>query len=327
MEERINEYMLLAPFQNENAGFSRWTYAKRNGRDYFLKEFLNPIYPDQDSLSEKLRQNLIYTCQKFEEKKCNLYKAIDDASDGNLVRIFEFFRYDSHYYIAMPRVKSEKISFKDIARLPFEDRILLCRTAAQSIMKMHDAHIVHSDIKENNVMIHKTRTGKFTAKIIDFDCSFFESDPPKNEDDLGGDQIYLSPEACMFFCGNEVKLCCKMDIFALGLLFHQYLTGELPYFDTSEYDYAHEAVLDDSMIVVSNALQEPLRSMIANMLAKDPDDRIDIYTVFNTLGQYIEQNKAEDEVFWKDDSSMYDKITEDYDDKQPEDFFRIAGNL
>lgn len=318
MEDKISEYQLLAPLQNKDAGFSRWTYAKKNGQDYFLKEFLNPIYPDQESLSERLRQNLISNCQKFESKKAHLYQTIDEVSDGNLVRIFEFFRYDSHYYIAMPKITGEKLSFKEIAKLPFQERIILCRTAARSLMKMHNAHIVHSDIKDSNVLLHRTKTGKLTAKIIDFDCSFFENDPPQKEEDLGGDQIYLSPEACQFFCGEEANLTCKMDIFALGLLFHQYLTGDLPYFDHTEYDYAHEAVLDDSPLVVSNGLQNSLRSMIERMLEKDPENRIDIISVFNLLGVYL---KETDPVVKPTPSKPK------YDPNNPSTFFYDPGNL
>lgn len=105
----LNEYKLLTPLQNKNAGFSRWAYAARFGEEYFIKEFMNPVYPDEESLSETLRNSKIKSCEYFEAKKLNLYKRINDVSDGNLVRVFEFFRCDSHYYIAMPKIQSEKL--------------------------------------------------------------------------------------------------------------------------------------------------------------------------------------------------------------------------
>ena len=92
----LNEYKLLTPLQNKNAGFSRWAYAARFGEEYFIKEFMNPVYPDEESLSETLRNSKIKSCEYFEAKKLNLYKRINDVSDGNLVRVFEFFRCDSH---------------------------------------------------------------------------------------------------------------------------------------------------------------------------------------------------------------------------------------
>lgn len=316
----INEYRFLMPLQNKNAGFSRWTYAVRRGEEYFIKEFMNPVYPDEDTLSDDLRKAKIKSCERFEEKKLKLYRKINQVSDGNLVRVFEFFRCDSHYYISMPKINGEKISFEEIAKLPLEDRIILCRTAAKSLLSLHCAQIVHSDIKDTNVLIHRSETGKLVAKIIDYDCSFFEYEPPKTENELGGDQIYLSPEACLFFCGDETKLTCKMDVFSLGLLFHQYLTGSLPNFDRNEYDYAHEAVLDGKILGVSKDIPERLRNMIVYMLRVSPDERTDMLSVFNILGTYLPVDEGKPPFDYGSGGNTGGGRT-------PQSFFRQAGNL
>lgn len=47
--ELINGYRLLEDFTVVGAGLSRWTFAERDGRQYFLKEFLSPTYPDDDA--------------------------------------------------------------------------------------------------------------------------------------------------------------------------------------------------------------------------------------------------------------------------------------
>lgn len=327
--EIINDYKLLTPLQNKNAGFSRWAYAAKYGEEFFIKEFMNPIYPDEDTLSSTLRESRIRSCKNFEEKKAYLYKTIDDVSDGNLVRVYEFFRCDSHYYISMPKITGEEMSFEDIARLPMEDRVLLCRTAARSVLAMHSAGIVHADIKNTNVLIQKTKTGKLAAKVIDYDSSFFEYDPPMNENELGGDQIYLSPEACLFFCGEETKLTCKMDVFSLGLLFHQYLTGELPFFQQDEnHHYAHEAVLDGVKLYVSDKLNPVLKDMIEKMLLVNPDERIDIVQVFNILGTFMFKEDSIPYTF-KDESGTNTKNTaaDCAGGKTPQSFFHQAGNL
>lgn len=323
MSELINGYELTEPFQNHNAGFSRWTYAKRKGKTYFLKEFMNPIFPDEESLSPELRKKRVADCTEFEEKKKKLYDAINQASDGNAVKVFEFFRCDSHYYISNRKVIGEQLAFAEISKLPLEDRVLLCRTAAHSVMKLHEAHIVHSDIKDTNVLIQKTVTGKLSAKLIDFDCSFFEADPPESENDLGGDQVYLAPEACQFICGDPIKLTCKIDVFALGLLFHEYLTGELPGFDHTEYDYAHEAVLDDQELAVSETLPYQLRRIIQQMLVCDPQRRCSMIDVFNSLGEFI-ADSAPFEI-----NEVYGLMESDQDPptQTPQGFFYTAGDL
>ena len=152
MSEVMNEYELLAPFQNKNAGFSRWTYATRGGKEYFLKEFLDPVYPTEDTLSMNLRKQRIEDCEEYEKKKKKLYEKINNASDGNIVRIFEFFRCDNHYYISTDKIANENISIAEMDKISFEDRFLLCKTIAHSIMKLHEEHIVHADIKENNII-------------------------------------------------------------------------------------------------------------------------------------------------------------------------------
>ena len=285
---RIHGYELLQPLQNRDAGFSRWTFVRRNRQEFFLKEFMDPVYPTDPNLSMNLRAGRIAECEAFERKRTRLYSAVNAASDGNAVRIFDFFHQGSRYYIVTPRVVRAQITFERIAQLPLSQRALLCRSLAHTVMRLHSRRIVHSDIKETNVMLSPARNGNLTAKLIDFDAGFFEDDPPECEDDLGGDQVYLSPEACRFLCGEEVALTCAMDVFSLGLLFHQYLTGALPGFDTEQYYYAHEAVLCGETLTLSDTLEPPLRDMLARMLDVDPDKRCTAREAYRTLGDYID---------------------------------------
>ena len=295
MSEVINNYELIEPFQNQNAGFSRWTVAAKRGKLFFLKEFMNPVYPDADSLNESLRKDRIRECELFEVEKRNLYKAINKVSDGNLMRIQEFFRADSHYYLATEWIEDGSLTFEQISRMSMKDKLLVCRTAAHSLAALHSPNIAHSDIKETNVLVRLSKGGKPVAKIIDFDSSFFITSPPDNEDDLGGDQVYLSPEACMFFCGADARLTCKMDVFSLGLLFHQYLTGELPFFDKNEYDYAHEAVLDDVVLKADTAdIPLPVCQIIERMLLADPEKRCSASEVYYFLTEYYKQQYSMD---------------------------------
>lgn len=283
MEDVMNQYELLEPFQNKNAGFSRWTYAVKNRKNYVLKEFLDPVHPTDDSLSLDVRRQRIHECGIFEEKKKRLYEAVNEASHGNIVRVSEFFRYGNHYYIASERIAGQKIPMAAMVTVPLENRLLLCKTIAFEMMHLHKMHVVHADIKDSNILIKQTKNGRIVGKIIDFDASFFEDDPPKDEEELGGDQIYLAPEACQFICGDSVKLTCKIDVFALGLLFHQYLTGKMPEFDTEEYDYAFDAVLDGQKLEISSELSVNLQIMIQGMLECDPEKRLSMEAVFGML--------------------------------------------
>lgn len=336
MEDILNGYALVAPFQNKDAGFCRWTFARNSYVEYFIKEFLDPVYPTDDSLSEKMKQSIIRNCDEFQEKRKKLYQTINDVSDGNLVRIKEFFRYDSHYYITTEKVQSAKLTVKDVSKLPVADKLLLCAGIAHSMMMLEKAHIVHGDIKETNIILQRTAKGKIVGKIIDFDGAFFENNPPESEDDLGGDQVYLSPEALMFMCGEDVELTCKMDVFALGILFHQYITGEMPVFNTSEYDFICEAVLDDAEIRLYSSLGNELSDLIRKMLLADPKERISISEVFKSIDRVInpnanfEEKTKESEIEKRQREGMsrkWGEVADKTTQREPSSFFYKPGSL
>ena len=338
MAEIINQYELIRPFQNQNAGFSRWSIARKGNASFFIKEFMNPRYPDEDTLEEDLRIERIRECESFEAKKYELYRDINEASDGNLVRIAEFFRVGSRYYMTTWWIESDGMGPDQIAGLPLKDKMLLCRTAAHSLAALHAKNIIHADIKDTNVIVHMSKGGKPVAKIIDFDACLYEYDLPEHEEDLEGDQVYLSPEACLFLCGEEARLSCKMDVFAMGLLFHQYLTGKLPWFDTDVYDYAHEAVLDDFVLKAdAGAIQSPrLRAIIESMLLRDPERRASATEVYSRLTAFCLEHFP-DQTPHKEDARIHRPGGSPEDRKGPvnvsaklkfsSDFFKQAEDL
>lgn len=289
MSVQMNGYVLDAPFSNKDAGFSRWTTAVKNGKRYFIKEFLNPVYPVIQNISEDIRREKINDCSIFELDKRRLYSRINDASDGNIVRINEFFRYDAHYYIVTDYIDALHLPASDMVNIPFIDRLLLCRQLAHSGMLLHKYRIAHADIKETNILIKRSATGKPVGKIIDLECCFSEENPPRYEYELSGDQVYLSPESCRFMFGESVRLTCKIDVFAFGLLFHQYLTGSLPDFDRTRYNYPHESILDGKPLILSKNLYGDIRTILAGMLIGDPDRRMSMETVFLELQKFDPQ--------------------------------------
>ena len=286
-ENMIGEYKLLGPFQSKNAGFCRWTFAEKDKKKYFIKELFDPIYPIDDSISEELKSKIKEECKLYERQKIKIYKQINEASDGNLVRIEEFFRYGSHYYLIMEKVVDSKICVSDMARFPLEERMTFLLVLSHSMMLLEKAGIVHADLKEENIILYRTPKGKCVGKIIDFDCAFSESSPPSQDEELGGDQVYISPEYLRFLFNEEVKLTSKMDVFSLGILFHQCLTGKLPEYDNDEYGCIAEAVLDASEIKLSFEISSDMQVLIRKMLDADPDKRPRCEGVYEYLTQLV----------------------------------------
>lgn len=279
-KEMLGSFELTTPLSNQNSGFSVWGFARREGNDYFVKQFLSPIYPEDDKVSSPERiQKKIRQCRKFEQEKIELYRALNNNSDGNAMRVQEFFRVGSHYYIATKKLTGPPLEIETIAKMKLETKRTLCATIAHAIASFHKGGLVHADLKHTNIMYIHSRSGNLTAKVIDFDSSFLESHPPQPGDEIVGDQIYFSPEACRSIWGEEVPLTCKMDVFAMGVLFHQYITGELPY-HSDEFFYPGEAVANGSSLKLSDAIPEEYRELLTQMLDADPEKRPTAHQVF-----------------------------------------------
>ena len=272
--EKLGAYELTGSLTNQNAGYSVWGFGKKNGKDYFIKQFVEQKYPANDTVSSPERlQKKLKACEHFEQRKTALYERLNENSDGNAVRVESFFRIESKYYITMQKIEALHLDISDIAKLPSGEIRRICAIIAHGVASLHKGQMIHADLKPDNVLFMKTDAGNLTAKIIDFDSGFLETDPPDPGETIVGDFHYFSPEACLSIWGEEVKLTCKMDVFALGVLFHQYFTGELPGFNREQSTYSGEAAAKGERLTVSDDLPADIQKLLVRMLDNDPENR------------------------------------------------------
>lgn len=282
--DKIWRYTPQSGFTNKNAGFSMWCFGTYQGKEYFIKQFLSPKYPaeDKESSPEKIAKKR-KECAAFEQRQKRLYATLAEHSDGNDVSILAFFRVSSRYYIVTEKIEALPWTIKTIAALEESEKRRLCAIIAHAIAALHKGNMVHSDIKHDNILYTHTESGKVTAKIIDFDGGFLESDPPSMDDGVTGDTNYFSPEVCARAYGEERPLSSKIDVFALGVLFHQYFSGELPGYDHSSASCPGEAVLQGNRLTLSKDLPEDIADLLGKMLSEDPQERPTTQEVFEKL--------------------------------------------
>jgi serine/threonine protein kinase len=264
------------------SGFSQWGYARKDGRIYFIKEFLEPKYPIDNSLGEAMKRDMLTECRKFVSRHDRIYRTINECSCGHLVRTYEFFRDKSKYYIVTEKIDSSSVSTEQIFRENLKVKLLLAMVISNDLAALHNRGMIHSDIKADNVLIKRTPNNMLTGKIIDFDCSFFE-DEGLPDGEINGDMVYFSPEMLKCIVGENCVITHKSDVFSLGILFHQYFTGELPGFDESEYDSAAEAVLEGASLRIGNTMDKRIDEVIEKMLSAEPEDRPELENVFQIL--------------------------------------------
>jgi serine/threonine protein kinase len=284
----INGYTILEDFRVVGAGLSKWTFAARDGREYFIKEFLSPTWPDEHapgSAQTKMRKR--QRCAAFERHHRRIQEALAAVSGvgGNLIVTLDFFRWGAKYYKVTEKVEVSGLEPADVAALAFPDQLVLLKTVAHSLRILHDRGIVHGDLKPSNVLIKRTELG-YTTKLIDFDNAYLAGEPPPPEE-IVGTMNYYSPELVGYIQETgtaAAELTQQADIFALGLIYAEYLSGALPGFDAGSYQYAGVAVQGGEVLrLPSGTLPAPVVELVDRMLLADPAARPGIADIHRTL--------------------------------------------
>ena len=290
----INGYEILQDFSVAGAGFSKWTFAERDGREYFFKEFLSPTYPEADAPgSERVKARKRARCEAFENHHRRIMEATRPVSSlgGNLIVTLDFFRWGAKYYKVTEKVEiAEGPEAGEVAALGFDDQLVILKSVAHSLKVLHDLKIVHSDLKPSNILIKKT-TLAHTAKLIDFDSAYFTGEPPP-PDQIVGTINYYSPELVTYIQDTEAtdpnRLSLASDVFTLGLIYTEYLTGQPPAYDRERYAYASIAARQGEALRVPREKIRPevppeILDLIDRMMLLDPAARPSIGEVHAAL--------------------------------------------
>lgn len=271
-------------------GMSVVSFAEKGGKVYFIKEFISPKYPTKDSPgSDKTKDQKRKACDEFERHHNDLRRAIATrcaGEGGNLIYDIDFFREGASYYKVTEKVDISSLSMHEISKLPLEQIITVARSVCHSLGILHDLKIVHGDLKPDNLLLKKVPSG-YSAKLIDFDDSYFERKPPKEKEELVGTPEYYSPEQAEYVMDEDGEvdgniLTCKSDIFSLGVIFSEYFTGSKPVLPIG-YDATWRAVSDGKKLAFNGSLDTRIERLIKDMLSVDPSKRPNIKTVKERL--------------------------------------------
>ncbi len=278
----IGEFHLLKPLSTKNSGFSKWGFCTHNGKTYFIKQFLTPVYPnDEVEISPIIKNKRCKECMNWYENKKVIYNTIFEVQNGNIIVPFRFFKEKSHFYIITEKVPYCNITVTSVHSLSSLQKHILLKVISGSFSMLASKGIIHADMKPENILFKETIAGFYTAKIIDFDASYLASNPPFG-DDVQGTPEYFAPESFLVLAEQPAVLSPKVDVFALGIIFHEMLCGEKPAI-SSDFTYIYEAALNDSEIIINDSILPAYREIIFNMLKKNPEERWSAAKVFNRL--------------------------------------------
>lgn len=193
------------------------------------------------------------------------YETIGEMNHPNIVRIYDLGVADDHAHIAMEYLDGGDLRNKIDAGIPKEDAVEYLRQIASALSAVHAQGVLHRDLKPGNIMLRKDGS----IGLIDFGLAKrarLESEIT-DKGEIFGTPYYMSPEQGH---GNDVDE--RSDIYSLGVLFYEMLTGEKPYTaDTAMGIIFKHAMAPIPLLPLPLA---PYQMLINLMLAKAPGDRL-----------------------------------------------------
>jgi serine/threonine protein kinase len=174
---------------------------------------------------------------------------------------------EGHLFLAMPLYEGETLDARlKRGRLMFEQAAPIAAQIMRGLARAHEGGIVHRDVKPSNVML----LADGTAKILDFGIATRGDLSPTGHGVPMGTIAYMSPEHVR---GSAVDQ--RTDIWSLGVLLHEMLTGVRPFGGDNRQMVAAAILLREPSLIATSHPDVPagIDDVLRRALAKQPEDR------------------------------------------------------
>ncbi|HEU4032545.1 TPA: Stk1 family PASTA domain-containing Ser/Thr kinase [Streptococcus pneumoniae] len=233
-------------------------------------------------------------------------RAMADLDHPHIVRITDIGEEDGQQYLAMEYVAGLDLKryIKEHYPLSNEEAV---RIMGQILLAMRWAHtrgIVHRDLKPQNILL----TPDGTAKVADFGIAvaFAETSLTQTNSMLGSVH-YLSPEQAR---GSKATV--QSDIYAMGIIFYEMLTGHIPYDGDSAVTIAlqHFQKPLPSVIAENPSVPQALENVIIKATAKKLTNRYrSVSEMYVDLSSSLSYNRRNESKLIFDETSKADTKT------------------
>ncbi len=194
-------------------------------------------------------------------------KAASALNHPNVCTIHDIQELDGRLFIVMEYVDGQTLRER-MGSITFKQAIEIGIQLADGLAAAHEKGIVHRDIKPENIMIRKDGV----ALIMDFGLAKLRGNVSRltKEGSTIGTAGYMSPEQVQ---GQEADH--RSDIFSLGVVLYEMLTGQLPFKGIHETALAYEIVNVDAvpMSAVKPDIDPTLDAIVLECLEKDSNER------------------------------------------------------
>lgn len=231
----------------------------------------------------------------------------------NIVRYLARGRYQGTNYYAMEYVEGQTVDHVLTGRgsLPWREVVALGIQLCDALHYAHERGVVHRDLKPSNLMLTKSGQLKLTDFGIakDLDATALTATGRTL-----GTAAYMAPEQIR---GNYA-ISHKTDLYALGCVFYQLLTGEVPFPGPTPMVMMHSHITSPAPHPSAKTEEIPkaLDALIVSLMAKEPPDRPwDAQAVSESLRDLQRKDKAKEAVpmVWPEAGTAYPTRAESID--------------
>lgn len=253
--------------------------GKRLDGRYEIREIIGVggmavVYKAYDNIDDrivaiKILKDEYLTNEEFKRRFKNESKAIAVLSHPNIVRVFNVSFGDRLQYIVMEYV--DGITLKEYIEqqgvINWKEAVHFMGQILAALQHAHDKGIVHQDIKPQNIMLLQDGT----IKVTDFGIARFSRvDSNTTSENAIGSVHYISPEQARGEMTDD-----KADIYSVGVVMYEMLTGKLPFQSDSAVSVAIMQLQQDPKRPrdIIPTLPLGLEQITIRAMQKNPNDR------------------------------------------------------
>ena len=244
------------------------------------------------NVAVKVLRGDLATDEKFVRRFQREALAASSLSHPNVVEVYDVGEDNGNYYIVMEYIEGKQLKqlLKKREKLTLTEVIDIMLQITDGMSVAHDAYIIHRDIKPQNIMI----LDNGMVKITDFGIAMaMNSTQLTQTNSVMGSVHYLPPEQAS---GKSATL--QSDIYSMGILMYELLTGKLPYKGDNAVEIALKHLKEPFPRIKEEMSDIPqsVENIILRATAKNPKNRYaDAKEMYNDLKTCLDESRENEE--------------------------------
>ncbi|MCK4980159.1 MAG: serine/threonine protein kinase, partial [Candidatus Delongbacteria bacterium] len=188
------------------------------GNVYLVRDFV-----ENRVIALKLIKDKFFSNKAIDRFK-NEFKMVNQLNHPNIIKVYDLdvYKKTDTYFFTMEYVEGKDLTTA-YKTLSYREKLEILLQIARGLNYIHNRHIVHFDMKSDNVFLLQNEKGGYQAKIMDFGLANILEDFSGK---VRGTLVYIAPEIMM---KKEVDY--RADLYSLGMVIYYIFSDKLPFED------------------------------------------------------------------------------------------------